>query len=159
MRRSIVRIAAAFAAILWGGHLSRVSAQSRLLYHSVPITHLRGEAVTQPNLLSFPTALAVVGSRLVVLDATGDSLVVVVDKHTGRLTTRFSRLGRDSGNLWSGVSIDPLGTGSFSVLDGALARIHLYDPGPAGNDSHQGARTSPNESFTWIHQLRSVLCT
>lgn len=107
------------------GGVRPADGQERSLYRGVPVTLLTGTVLTEPNLFSFPTALALVGRRLVVLDQGADSLVKIVDRRTGRLLHRFGAVGSAS-TLKSAVSILIRRADEFSVLDAVGRQLITY---------------------------------
>ena len=85
---------------------------------------LRGERITEPNLLTFPILISVVGNAIIVIDYGADHLGLVLDKTTGRLLGRFGKLGRGPRELTAPVAMDtdPFDSSSFWLIDGSLRR-------------------------------------
>lgn len=101
--------------------------QARELYRGAPIKYLEGTVLSQPNVLSFPSAIAVVGTRILVLDPGADSLLIVLDMTTGRVIGRAIAIGPGRGQLRSGVGFVPRGESSISILDGLGKELVTYD--------------------------------
>jgi TolB-like protein len=104
-----------------------LSSQERALYRGVPVVLLTGAALTEPNLFVFPNALALVGSRLIILDPGADSLVNIVDNRTGRLLDRLEGVGTGPEQLKSAVAIISNGPNAFSVLDATGRQLITFD--------------------------------
>ena len=90
---------------------------------------LSAVAVDTSDQLAAPTAIALVGRHLVVLDGMADSAVRVLDAETGALVRSFGRKGRGPGEFvapWAVVPV-PGREREFWVYDMDLARLTRVD--------------------------------
>lgn len=108
----------------WLAAATLASAQARTTYRDVEFVRPTAERLTQPNLLWHPTALGAFGDWVVVLDFSGDSMIVVIDRHHGRLVGRFGRRGDGPGEFRAPVAsdVDRQRAGALWIVDGSLRR-------------------------------------
>lgn len=108
------------------GLCSGAKAQSdRARDRNQPVVQLRRDWATRPGLFSFPTAIAVVGPYVIVIDYHADTLGSVLDAASGLVLQRFGPRGVAPGHLSTPISLapDPRAQNVFWVLDGQTARL------------------------------------
>ncbi len=107
---------------------------AELDHANVPVVELAGTTISRSVQLAQPFDIALVGTRLVVIDVAADSALHVIDITTGGEPTSFGFRGEGPGEFRSPWSFDvvPGSDRKLWVYDLELRRLTLVDLGPRG---------------------------
>jgi hypothetical protein len=97
--------------------------------HSRPVAvTLRGKVLYDGERLARPQVAAVAGARLVVTDAGGGDMLLILDRADGRVLRSWGRKGRGPGEFLSIWSVQPSrDPGQVWVFDPSQGRLTLVD--------------------------------
>jgi len=128
---------------------------------------LHGQMLNASPRLAIPTRLELVGDYLAVLDAASDSVLHVVNRHTGTLVRSLGRRGRGPGEFYGAWALDVAGGDSsiwvFDISLGRLTLVPLHE-GVGGSNSPERWRMisladgSPIMEARWLGP-RTLLTT
>ena len=137
--RSRVFVLAAGLAIAVLAMLTTAFADGRttsLRYGPAELSHgglkpaqVEGQILSDADALAIPSEIAIVGDRLVVIDAASDLAIHVVHRKTGVLERSFGRRGGGPGEFEGAWSLDPVHGSSYEcwIYDLALVRLTYVD--------------------------------
>ncbi len=96
-----------------------------LPYARVPSTELHGSVINDDTTLAAPSVLCISGDFLLVGNSRGDSAVIILDQHSGRLVTSFGRNGEGPGEYRSvvGIQADRENPSTVWLYDMTLRRL------------------------------------
>ena len=102
---------------------------AELSHDGLKLAQVEGQVLSDADALAIPTEIAIVGDRLVVIDAAADSAVHVVHRKTGLLERTFGRRGGGPGEFEGAWSLDPVQGSAYElwIYDVALARLTYVD--------------------------------
>ena len=102
---------------------------AELSHDAVKLAEVEGQVLSDADALAIPTDIAIVGDRLVVIDAAADSAIHVVHRETGVLERTFGRRGGGPGEFEGAWSLDPVHGSAHElwIYDLALARLTYVD--------------------------------
>lgn len=115
---------------------------------------VEGRTLYADSTLGLAGRLAVLGDKLVVIDAYGDSAIHVVRRADGEPLQHFGRRGQGPGEFDGASSVDPVSgrDDAFWVFDTALARLTLVEL-----TSDNGVATANRDVFINIQAEASVI--
>lgn len=109
-------------------HRTDRATADELDYAMVPTTQLHGSVLSDDSLLANPDVVRIAGNYLVIGDDLADSLILVLERSSGRVVGRTARSGEGPGEAKSvyeiQVASDPDDSGpTFWIFDVALRRL------------------------------------
>ncbi len=102
---------------------------AELSHDGLKLARVEGQVLSDAEALAIPVDIAIVGDRLVVIDAAADSAILVVHRETGVLERTFGRRGAGPGEFEGAWSLDPVHGSAYElwIYDLALVRLTYVD--------------------------------